>query len=725
MDVCRHPMKKQTTFFAAALLTAGSLLTACSNDDMAVENPMEQTAKTGEITFTATIAPKDGTATTRSVDADGVTTWVENEQIAVYYQKTDDSYGTSTANVDEVNDGKATISALLSDAKDGGEVKFVYPATIVNDTGDNIDATKLAAQHGTIDDISDNFDAATGSGTLVTDGSTCGTSATVTMTNQVLIGKFTPKFGGSAIDGITTLTVTDGTNTYTVTPTSGTFGTSGIYVAMLPVDDKEVIVTAATATQSYGYGGKKITLAVGTLYDNLAIAMGKLVNLTGRTSDYTAEDGEFVTGSLTNHNVTIPDGYKVTLSNVTLDRSTDNAGPVICSGNNTITLSGVNSVKRTGTQKGYTAIHPGASGKTLTIKGCGQLTATTVGQAAAIGGGRRSGSCGNIRIEGGEITVQSNEYGAGIGAAANTGTISCGDITITGGHVVASIPSGSGTSGTGIGCYSYTNQVTCGNITISGGKVEATGGTNGAGIGSGTVSNAATKCGSITISGGTVIANGGQYATGIGGGNGGSSCDDITINGTADVTATGYVGGAGIGIYTGTCGNISISGTAKVTATGNAGGAGIGCGYRQHANTKCGNISISESANVTAIGRQGAAGIGSGRVGDASSSNICGTITISGGTVVATAESTYDATPVAGIGTGYGTTCGSISITGGTVTATKSPSSYSNYSDIGVGQGGSIKEGEADGTITVASTVKTDTGKGYVVNSTYGYNQEP
>ena len=154
---------------AVALLTAGVLTTACTNDDAAIENPTEQTVK-GEMLFTATIAPKG--AQTRSVSESGVTTWVENEQIAVYYQKTDDSYATATANVDAVNGGIATISATLSNAKNGSEVKFVYPASIANATGDDIDATKLAAQHGTIADISANFDAATATATLTTNGTT-------------------------------------------------------------------------------------------------------------------------------------------------------------------------------------------------------------------------------------------------------------------------------------------------------------------------------------------------------------------------------------------------------------------------------------------------------------------------------------------------------------------------------------------------------------------------
>lgn len=263
-------MKKRLMTIAVALLTAGTLTTSCSKDDAAIETQKEQTAK-GNMLFTATVEAKGGT--TRSVNESGVTTWVVNEQIAVYYEKDGGTYGTATANVDEVNEGKATISATLSDAKNGGTVKFVYPATLLDETNGDLDATKLAAQHGTIADISANFDAATASATLVTNGTTCGTTANIAFTNQVLIGKFTPTFSSAAIDGITTLTVSDGTNTYTVTPTSGTFGTTGIYVAMLPVTSQVVSLTAETATQNYVYPGKSVTLEVGKLYTNLAIPM--------------------------------------------------------------------------------------------------------------------------------------------------------------------------------------------------------------------------------------------------------------------------------------------------------------------------------------------------------------------------------------------------------------------------------------------------------------------
>lgn len=272
------------SIFAAILLSLGMFAFSCNKVEPTIQTPEESinNAQPVEMTFTSTVAAKDAT---KSVAEDGVTAWVADEQITVYYQKTDDSFATATATVGTPNgDGSAPISATLTDAKNGSTVKFVYPAALADASGD-LDASKLAAQHGTIADISANFDAATGSGTLVTDGTTCGTSAKISMTNQVLIGKFTPKYGGSAIDKITSLTISDGTNTYTVTPSSGTFGTEGIYVAMLPVDSKEVTINAATASKNYTFSKAGITLAAGKLYSSLEIPMRRIISFTTSSSN--------------------------------------------------------------------------------------------------------------------------------------------------------------------------------------------------------------------------------------------------------------------------------------------------------------------------------------------------------------------------------------------------------------------------------------------------------
>ena len=229
--------------------------------------------------FRSTLA-SNGQPQTKAVDANGVKNWVKDEEINLYYEKTDGKFAATKARVDEVSttDGSATFTASLdANAKNGGTVKFVYPATLAGSTGD-LDPSKLASQHGTIKDISDNFDAATGTSTLIVDGQTC-TTARVSMKNRVLIGKYTPMYNNAAIGGITSLTISDGTHIYTITPSGNEpFGTDGIYVAMLPVNAVQISIVAIKGTgatsESYCYkSSKPITLSAGKLYTNLAVPM--------------------------------------------------------------------------------------------------------------------------------------------------------------------------------------------------------------------------------------------------------------------------------------------------------------------------------------------------------------------------------------------------------------------------------------------------------------------
>jgi hypothetical protein len=222
-------------------------------------------------------------------------------------------------------------------------------------------------------------------------------------------------------------------------------------------------------------------------------------DLSTLTADYTAQDGETLTGTLQgNVKISIAEGATVTLSGATIEGTHVNqdaykhAG-ISCLGDATIVLDGTNKVK--GFHQYYPGIHV-PEGKTLTIQGDGSLDASSNGYGAGIGGGLGI-PCGNITIEGGSITATGSRNAAGIGGG---GYASCGDIRITGG------------------------------------KVEATGGISAAGIGSGSTEVA--SCGDILITGGTVEAEGGVSAAGIGGGMDGS-CGDITItSGVTKVTAT-------------------------------------------------------------------------------------------------------------------------------------------------------------------------------------------
>ena len=590
-------MKKIFHILTAALLVAVALLiTACTNEEEAAVNI--NNAQT--VTFTATLAPKGGAsrdqsqacssfgeaqpalaegkggATTRNITVSNqntsnetlTTAWKKKEKIAVYYQKNDDTYATATAIVGEPNgDGSAPISATLEDAKDGGTVKFVYPAWLANATGDDIDEDKLLTQqNGLLTNISNRFDAATGSGTLSVSASTAVTSDRIAMENRVCICRIELKFhNGSNLvsSGGNTLTIAVGSErTYTISsPKESMVQSPGqptqyepfetgdiIYVAMLPVVSQRVTFLSFDGSNIFRFISNDVNLSAGKFYRNIPLTLTEMAttNRTLTTNDGVVElqDGDIVSGTGgSNTRLKIADGAVVYLRDVTNTDITQEASipGIKCLGDATIILAGTNSV--TGRWNAAGIFVP--EGHTLTIMGVGSLHATGGGDGAGIGGTKNT-SCGNIRIEGGTITA--------------TGTGECAGI-------------GSG------GAYSA--NITCGNITITGGTVTAQGGVYAAGIGSGHAENARNTCGTISISGGTVTATGGKYAAGIGSGNGNdfddgnqihqyyvSSCGAISITG-GTVTATGGNDAAGIG--SGVCGmfdSITIgSGITRVTAT--------------------------------------------------------------------------------------------------------------------------------------------------------------
>ena len=142
-----------------------------------------------------------------------------------------------------------------------------------------------------------------------------------------------------------------------------------------------------------------------------------------------------------------------------------------------------------------------------------------------------------------------------------------------------------------------------GNLTITDenethGSLNATGGEGGAGIGGGGAGSGS----DITISGSAeVTAQGGLSASGIGGGLSGDGSEITISGGTVESTGGEYDGsGIGGGAY-GSGSNIKISGTAEVTAKGGNYGSGIGGGYKGSGS----NITISQDAQVKAQGGKG------------------------------------------------------------------------------------------------------------------------
>ena len=678
------------------LCVAALMLTACSSNDTIIEESPNQQPATGEITLTATLAPKGDGSGTRAITTgtDGGkeilnVAWEVGEQIAIRYQTGETTYATTIATVKSVDATThvATIEATITGAIDGGTVNFVYPASLANDTGDDIDESKLLKQNGNLigaNGISTKFDAATGDGKIhLNSGTTLPATVTntagtgnVTMTNRVCICKFHFDIVESAGTGSSTsgvyehtfspIIILDGNgHTYTITSdkkddygigTRGFKKSDDIYIALLPVSGKSVSFyncsLGTSGYDNYKFTSSNTTLTAGKFYRNLSIDMVKTTtqfkfrdlsagNITATTGDFIYSSGQ------TANTITIADGATVTLGGVNIS-ATGSAG-IICSGDATINLEGTNCVKGGSLKAGISV----PSGKTLTISGDGSLTAT--GDFAAGIGGNSETSCGSINITGGTVTAAGGRLAAGIGSADNA---------------------------------------SCSNISISGSaNVMATGGGYGAGIGSGCANNISNSCGAITISGSAhVTATGGEYAAGIGSGYANldkNTCSDITIIGSANVTATGGDFGAGIGsgyakLDKNICGNITINGLANVTATGGTFGAGIGSGCGNYDNniyvSSCGAISIEGGTVSAIINTYSAAGIGSTSYGKFASINITSGIT----SVTATRNTNLNIPPIGKGDDDQGS--GSITIDGQTISdaMTKGTEALPTFTNLNV-----------------------------------------
>ena len=503
-----------------SIAAAALMMVACSNEDLTQQTQ----TKAGKMQFSATIAApnKGGTRTVYTEDTQNnkiTVAWEVDDEIALVHDGVKDVATVKTIN----SDGSATITGYVTGATNNADVRLVYPAARVGTVTGGADGTeytadetvegKLKTQGGTLAYIQDNLDFREDMGQLAV------SETGVTLAEKA--GDIKPLLA------IWKLTLSDGTNNLSATQvkikggesvlastTTLTAGTSVVTLA-IPTDvfiDGALTIEATVGDDTYAYTkAEGATFNPGTYYQSTVTMAPAATDLSKLTGDYTAKNGETLTGTLAgNYKISIADGATVTLDGVTITGENNSdykwAG-ITCEGDATIILKDGSE----NTVKGFYERYPGiyvpddaenpANNKTLTIKGTGSLTASSNGNGAGIGGGKYT-NCGNIEIQGGVITATGSSYAAGIGGA---GESSCGFITISGGTVTAT----GGNEGAGIGSGYYG---TCGDILISGGTIEATGGTDAAGIGSslgeGNQSSKG-KCGDITISGGTVTATGG------------------------------------------------------------------------------------------------------------------------------------------------------------------------------------------------------------------------
>ena len=147
-----------------------------------------------------------------------------------------------------------------------------------------------------------------------------------------------------------------------------------------------------------------------------------IVDLSQLTSDYVAQDGDVLTGSLKAEvMISVADGASITLKECNIQQKSYQHPTIICLGSAEIITSGVSIL---GGTVGYPAIYV-PEGGTLTLSGFGTLSTYAGGNTygdvcsgAAIGGGIGDyQNCGNITIKSGTVRANGKAFCAGIGSS--------------------------------------------------------------------------------------------------------------------------------------------------------------------------------------------------------------------------------------------------------------------------------------------------------------------
>ena len=580
------------TIALTVLIITLAALTACSSDNEVLnDQPVNPTAPK---TYTMTVqASKGDASTTRGLSLDGNTLnvkWNEGEEVIVAQDET--TIGTLTAQAS--SSGTTTLTGEVTGLDPNKDVSFYLHSVdrrynSIYDGLNHIDWEQKGVLQKPAEGIdhsietSYDFAACTVSKDKISiNGNEISVAGGIALASRQAIVKFTLlDQDGNPLDNVYRLKIKTPkgnyltlTSSYMNAPELGDeffaeiedASTNEVFMAV-EMDGKQDVRLIAYIDKGdaddeyYFYDRENVEFKNGKYYE-ITVKMKPGIYVDHCGYSYSAKNGDVLFGNNTDIQIKIAAGATVTLYDVHIADDSY----IDCKGDATIILEGENSICADDNNPAIWV----DEGKTLTIKGTGSLKAENVGWAAGIGGGEKL-PCGNIVIESGTIVAKGGERSSGIGS---------------GGH-----------DAYGADVAELYAQTTCGNIEIKGGHITATGDTYGAGIGCG----GRGTCGNITITGGTIVATGGENdSAGIGGANA-STCGNITITG-GTVTATGYWGCPGIGMgcngtatdHT-TCGDITIGGTANVTANrGSYALYAIGFSYNEEEEIQktCGTITI-------------------------------------------------------------------------------------------------------------------------------------
>lgn len=260
-------MKTKNIFTLAALALT---MAACTSEDLTQQQSSQPEPDHSKgLPFTATIS---GKATTRAITentTDGTleTSWKVDEKVALMHNGVVDVM--TVSEVDPTTKAATITGTITGSPTDGEEVALIYPASVVDVSGEvpevKTNEQLLGSQDGTLATIAEKYDLRTcEDAKLKVVSSSATINGTVSLQNQLAIVKFSLTDGTSALSA-SKFEILDKTGSAitTVTPSSAA---SEFYAAMSPADAQAFHFVATKGDEEYFYSQPSATLAAGKYY---------------------------------------------------------------------------------------------------------------------------------------------------------------------------------------------------------------------------------------------------------------------------------------------------------------------------------------------------------------------------------------------------------------------------------------------------------------------------